>query len=438
MAFEERKMKARMFVRLTNFHPHGNRKGAATHVTTNTMEPPPMPSILLRGEWSLGKVLDIYWRWSQQGDTYLGRLLTGLDPNDVEFGLLPPHFKQGRENEHISEAMRLCFGPIIDMWAEKCTIESSLLLLLASMVWHSDILASFMTGSTGHPFQNIPIMQNPNLLQELKQLVTCDPCNGITMPSGVPRHIKNLTLLHSMLHQQEQTLEAIMNLTNNLPQIVRDAISQKAAESGHVTVEYVMEALTSSTNSIKALIETSVHDSICKAMTRHNFRREGPVEMLEAQQQLGVEWPITTYRDYKHEDGYYYAVPPDFKFSSCSLRLGWNAWLVGFPGNLSSTATLAPVRPLRFIVKNTMLPAGNVRNNFKDGWKPILSCMAKFVKRELDGTRAERMDSAFREHTYSIAIEGLRTATPELFTGKNEDRSKQWMVATWSRKIRGY
>lgn len=115
MTSEERKMKARLFVRLTNFHPHGNRKGAATHVTTNTMEPPPMPSILLRGEWSLGKVLDIYWRWSQQGDTYLGRLLAGLDPNDVEFGLLPPHFKQGRENEHISEAMRLCFGPIIDM-----------------------------------------------------------------------------------------------------------------------------------------------------------------------------------------------------------------------------------------------------------------------------------------------------------------------------------
>jgi hypothetical protein len=59
MSSEERKLKARLFVRLTNFHLHGNRKGAATHVTTNTMEAPPMPSILLRGEWSLGKVLDI-------------------------------------------------------------------------------------------------------------------------------------------------------------------------------------------------------------------------------------------------------------------------------------------------------------------------------------------------------------------------------------------
>jgi hypothetical protein len=103
------------------------------------------------------------------------------------------------------------------------------------MVWHSNLLVSFMTGSTGHPFQNIPILQNPTLLQVLKQLVTCDPCNGVMMPSGVPRHIKNLKLLYSMLHQLEKTLEAIMNLTNSLPQIVCDAISQKAAESGHMS-----------------------------------------------------------------------------------------------------------------------------------------------------------------------------------------------------------
>ncbi len=47
MASDVRKMIACLFVRLSNFHPHGNRKGAASHVTTNTMEPPPMPSILL-------------------------------------------------------------------------------------------------------------------------------------------------------------------------------------------------------------------------------------------------------------------------------------------------------------------------------------------------------------------------------------------------------
>jgi len=369
MDSEARKTIACLFVRLSNFHPHGNRKGASSHVTTNTMEPPPMPSILLRGEWSLGKVLDIYWRWTAQGDTYLGRLLAGMDHDNVEFGMLPPHFKEGRENKHISEAMRLCFGPIIDMWGEKCTIESSLLLFLASMVWHQDFLAKFMTETNGHPFQNIPILQNPVLLRELKQLVTCEPCNSISVSSGVPRHIKNMKLLYEILHKQDQTLEAVLDLTNNLPDIVRAAISQKAAEAGHVTVEYVMEALNASTDSIKSLIERTVDNSIRKAM-EHSRVGQAEATFMEVgnydDDEQRMEWPITSYRDYKHADGFTYAVPPDFEFSSCSLRLAWNAWLVGFPGNRSSsTAAIAPVRPLRLIWKNTLLPRGKVRNASK-------------------------------------------------------------------------
>jgi hypothetical protein len=104
-----------------------------------------------------------------------------------------------------------------------------------------------MSDSKGHSFQNIPILQNPALLHELKQLVTCEPCNSITVSSGVPRHIKNLKLLYKILHKQEQALEAVQDLTNHLPNNVCNAILQKAAESGHVTVEYVMEALKAST-----------------------------------------------------------------------------------------------------------------------------------------------------------------------------------------------
>ncbi len=129
-----------------------------------------------------------------------------MDPDDADFGMLSPHFKEGRENKHISEAMQLCFGPFIDMWAEKCTIESLLHLFLASMVWNSNFLVSFMSESKGNPFQNIFILQNPALLRELKQLVTCEPCNGITVSSGVPRHIKNLKLFYEILHKQEQAL----------------------------------------------------------------------------------------------------------------------------------------------------------------------------------------------------------------------------------------
>lgn len=130
---KERKRIIRQHCRLNHFHPHVTRKGAATHVATGTIDSPPMPSILLHGEWSLGKVLDLYWKWSHKGDYYLGRCLAGLDPDSEEFGVLPPHFSVGTSNEYVTEALEMCFGVIIIRWANTCAIEGALLLFLAKV-----------------------------------------------------------------------------------------------------------------------------------------------------------------------------------------------------------------------------------------------------------------------------------------------------------------
>jgi hypothetical protein len=50
---------------------HGLRKGSATHVSCATTAPPPIASIANRGDWSLGKVLDVYWQFAEVGDAYL-------------------------------------------------------------------------------------------------------------------------------------------------------------------------------------------------------------------------------------------------------------------------------------------------------------------------------------------------------------------------------
>jgi hypothetical protein len=57
------------------------------------MDPPPISSVLMRGEWTIGKVLELYWKYSVIGDTYLRRCLAGgFDPYLPGFGTLPPHF----------------------------------------------------------------------------------------------------------------------------------------------------------------------------------------------------------------------------------------------------------------------------------------------------------------------------------------------------------
>jgi hypothetical protein len=74
---------------IQNMSAHGIRKGSATHVACATTAPPPIASIANRGDWSLGKVLDVYWQFAEVGDSYLGRCLCGLDPNDASFSVLP-------------------------------------------------------------------------------------------------------------------------------------------------------------------------------------------------------------------------------------------------------------------------------------------------------------------------------------------------------------
>jgi len=80
-------------------------------------------SIAARGEWSLGKVLDVYWHFSEPGDTYLGRVLAFLCPNSLDFAILPPHFNVDNpmSNDIIREAMFLSFGPILCREAQRGT-----------------------------------------------------------------------------------------------------------------------------------------------------------------------------------------------------------------------------------------------------------------------------------------------------------------------------
>ena len=88
-------------------------KVGGVFATSGTTCPPPVSSVAGRGEWSLGKVLDIYWTFAHAGDQYLGRLLSGLDPNSPDFACIPPNFVAGTENEHINAGMEACFKNII-------------------------------------------------------------------------------------------------------------------------------------------------------------------------------------------------------------------------------------------------------------------------------------------------------------------------------------
>ena len=60
------------YIRINHANPHGIRKGSATHAASGTTLPPSVTAIAKRGDWSLGKLLDIYWKFAETGDFWGG------------------------------------------------------------------------------------------------------------------------------------------------------------------------------------------------------------------------------------------------------------------------------------------------------------------------------------------------------------------------------
>jgi hypothetical protein len=53
-------------------------------------------------------------------------------------------------------------------------IKSILIRIFASLVYHSDALIEVASKKEGHPFWNIPILQDKEMLTQLKKLITTD------------------------------------------------------------------------------------------------------------------------------------------------------------------------------------------------------------------------------------------------------------------------
>ena len=228
-------------------NPYGLRKGAATHAVSGTTAAPSIPSIARRGEWSIGSVLDVYWHFGLVGDHYLGRILCGLDPNDTNFAVLPPHWNVDDPlgNETISQAMHLMYGPILVEYAGRRENPSGILLrCLACIVYHSERLLETMVKHPGHDFSKLSLLHNSTMLEQLKEFVTIQPTKGgIISPTGIPPHI-------GLAVQVSEVLDTLGNLVHqfgehgdNLMLAVEEALDSKALDSVHVTGSWLKEIL---------------------------------------------------------------------------------------------------------------------------------------------------------------------------------------------------
>lgn len=417
---EERERIVREHCRDGHFHPHGIRKGSGTHVTTCTMDPPPIPSVLMRGEWSLGKVLDVYWKFSMIGDTYLGRCLAGFNPDQPGFGMLPPHFSEGTENKYVMEGMRLCFGGIIDSF-EGSGIEGCLLLFLASIVYHADtFLLPQIANNPSHPFMSIPILSKPEILKQLQKLVTLEPSGDVKQATGVPRHAQLMDELREVYQILQGYVSEVRELKVTLPDIVKNAIEDKATESGHVTATYVLDHLNVAIEKVTAGMEEAITAAVEKAAPRLGLSSSGGMALDVSSRPVvdsreGGARGATLYQSYKYHDEYGkgrnkhrtdWDVPADFDFPTADLYVAWTAWLLGYPLNRSKKASgevySAPVRPLH-LLRHGHLPA-KAKKKFDNAWRPILQQMHNAVASSISNTPVENMHDSFIRSNYEHAL----------------------------------
>ena len=181
------------WVRPEHACPHGFRKGSTTHVSTQTMCPPPVGSVCRRAEWKMGDMLEIYLNFGDEGDRYLGRILAGLNPNAASFATLPPHFTCSMDNETVKEGLQVLYPHLEDKFPGT---KGVLMFFLASIVHHSAALMKLGEDNRAHPFNNIGLFQDGELLQRLRALVTTAGSEAILTATGIP-FILRLRSAHS-------------------------------------------------------------------------------------------------------------------------------------------------------------------------------------------------------------------------------------------------
>lgn len=434
--------KVQQFIRPNHGNAYGLRKGSATQASSNTTAPPPLASIFHRGEWSLGVVLDVYWRYADAGDQYLGRILAGLDPNNTGFDVLPPHFIVDMSNEDVKHAMQLCFAKILNSHGDEIDngesfLPALLFRCLASFVYHSDAIRKVIAQNEGHPFSNIPLFQNLQLLEDLKKIVTVEPTEGIlSKATGIPPHTQCIKGISQILQKLDEYHVEREDMFERMKHAVDDAFEKKALENGQLTaagMHHVME---------------SYH----KLFAEQNKKLEHKIDLLathgicqgsDASTSPTINTPISPstckMHSYVWDDGNAYFVPKTFSLpDQTPLKSAFCQWVNGNQGYTcvkpDGTLQNTPVRPFQ-LWTHKHIP-DPIWKKFKVGWKKILDTMmeADGLKGSLSKLILEKGGEISDEKVNELYDIGLAHVI-DTVTYIKKKQYVRWRVTTWSKSV---
>ncbi|KAK1746052.1 hypothetical protein QTG54_002659 [Skeletonema marinoi] len=419
---------AKKFLRISRFHAHGIRKGSGTHASSATTLPPQFTSVAARGEWSMGKILDIYFQFAMGGDYYLGRLLTLIAPEDELFDSLPPHWVD-EEHPTVREGIEITFGKVVSSHENgEHNPIGVLSFLLASMVHHSDWLLEQMAARPDHPFSNIPILNKPELLKELKdEHLTLKPTVAVKAATGIPPFVAQNRLLRKVLDICVLNHEALGEFKSDLTEAVAEAVDAKVSAEGGVNNSILLGQLSRLRDDIREDLNntrTALAEQIGNSPATADVRPRG--DNTASRIPRPDQFEYTDNRGKVHKS----CVPASFAFPRGTTRWdGWRKWLEG-QVYIDESGTTWKLKPFRHLNGMDLKP--QIRAAYHNEWQQIFKRMedAPGVKPIPDSITEE-----YIKESYDCATQFLKDNYSYIFT-KPDDRVASYAVGTWSKKIK--
>lgn len=431
------------WVRPGHANGHGIRKGASIAVTSASTCPPPPSSVARRGEWSLGKVFDIYWQWAEAGDQYCGRILAGLDPMSHHFEAIPPHFVEGIDDADVKMGVEMNFKNIYRNAKNDASSNMTAILVrcLASLVHHSDAMLEVIAKNPGHPFMNIPILSSsPALLQRLKNKVTTKRSTAIESPTGVPPHVKQMSMISEVFEFLKKEREERKNLEEKLRNIIESAIEKNAAENGHLTAASMRNVLTLHKKEMENHFNSTVDKKLDTLMTMLSSRAENfgtpsvnPI-FQENLQQTNLLREDTIQRGIHYWDGKYWDVPKNFDFPQAKLRMAFTYWIQGIPNFKDSAGNPAAVMPFKHFKCDKGLPQ-KLHSKLRGSWKPIMKKLLEAPNLP-ELRNANHLNPDVINTTFDTAFAFLQTQISYVFEKEQYKAYHKWSVSNWSKHIK--
>ena len=408
---------ARHHLRVSHANAHGVRKGSGIHASSGTTCPPSFVAVAARGEWSIGKILDVYFKFAMGGDQYLGRILAMLDPNSTKFAVLPPHWKEPT-HPRVMEGIHLNFHGVLQAH-EKNDPSGMLSLLFASIVHHSDWLQGICAEHPSHPFHDIPILGAPELLRDLKDNhLTSDPTPQVPTATGIPPHVAHAIAIKSVKDSVDKTQALVTEFREDIRLAVSDAVDAKVSAEGGINMAIMNGSLEALKNDLIAKMDTLT------------ISREDAAAMATLMEVKPVVRVATQFQ-FSYSGGLW-CVPEAFSFPSGATRMaGWRRWLKGgvhYDGNVGWR-----IKPYRHLVGRDLHTAV-LKTQLKNEWRPIFVMMMKAPGMEAPPPKVEDMTEAYIRESFRLGTEYVRLRASYMFE-KPEGLVSSYTVGTWSHKV---